>query len=166
MHDSRRRLRVASAIVSCMLSVSCLESVEPTPASSILSIEPLTPFVRGLEAATFSRFQMEFRVRNDGTRPVYLDLGYRRFEKLVDQRWELATESTNAPFATVRTIAPGVRISILFVVTHVRGSQSQSDLIEHVRGLYRARLRLAYDPGGSDQIPLEDSYSRPFAVTE
>ena len=166
MHDSRRLLRLAAAGVSCLLSVSCLESVEPTPESSMLSIEPLTPFVRGTEAATFSRFQMEFRIRNTGTRPVYLDPGYRRFEKLVDQKWELATESTNVPFATVRTIAPGVRISIVFIVTHVRGSSSQSDLIEHVRGLYRARLRLAYDPGGSDQLPLEDSYSRPFAVTE
>lgn len=157
---------MAAAIVSCAVSVSCLESVEPTPESTVLSIEPLTPYVRGVETATSSRFQMEFRIRNNSTRPVYLDLAYRRFEKLVDQKWELAAETTAAPFTAVRTIQPGVRISVVFSVVHTRGSSSQFELIQHVRGLYRARLRLAYNPGGTDQLPLEDSYSLPFAVTE
>ena len=165
MGDSRQLLRMAAAIVSCAVSVSCLESVEPTPESTVLSIQPLTPYVRGVETAASSRFQMEFRIRNNGTRPVYLDLAYRRFEKLVDQRWELAAETTAAPFTAVRTIQPGVQISVVFSVVHTRGSSS-FELIEHVRGLYRARLRLAYNPGGTDQMPVEDSYSLPFVVTE
>ena len=165
MHASRRLMRIAAVIAISVASVSCLESVEPTPVSTVLSIDPATTFVRGVEAATFSRIQVEFRIRNNTTRPVYLDLAYRRFEKLVDQKWELAVESTGNPFAAVRTIQPGVRISVVFSVVHNRGSVSESDLMEHVRGLYRTRLRLAYDTGGNDQIPVEDSYSTPFAVT-
>ena len=35
-------------------------------------------------------------------------------------------------------------------------------LLSHVRGLYRLRLRLAFNPGGAEELPQQDSFSQPL----
>jgi hypothetical protein len=85
-------------------------------------------------------------------------------EKLVDQKWKLVVESTNAPFVSIRSIQPGGGITITCLMQYVRGYSPESLYLDRVRGLYRARLRLSYSASGTELLPPEESYSQPFAV--
>ena len=155
------------AAVFCILSsMSCMEAIEPTPESTLLSIDPADGSVRGTQSDSMTRFLMPLVIRNKGSRAIYLDLGYRRTEKLIDQKWELAAETANGNFASIRLLNPGRTVTIDLVVVFRRGSPPAAPLLEHIRGLYRARLRFSYTGNGTDLLPVDDSYSQPFAVTE
>jgi len=108
---------------------------------------------------------MELRIRNRGARDIYLDGDYRRLEKLVDQKWKLATQRDNFPFASVRVIRASQSITMSYVMVYVRGTSPETVLLENLRGLYRVGLRLSLTPNGSDLFPLDESYSVPFSVT-
>lgn len=161
-----RGLRLTAALASCLFPASCLEPVQPTPRSTIIAIDPVTPFTRGLDSDVISRFEVNLRFRNDGARTIYLDGGYRRLEKLVDQKWEVAMESPSAPFEAFREIRPGQRVTTSYVVLYDRRTTPELVLLKRIRGLYRMRLRLAFTVNGTEQLHADDSYSQPFAVTE
>ena len=167
-HMRARRLSfvVTAALACCVALVSCLQPLESTPESSLVSITPVSPFIRGLDSDYISRFEITFHVQNPGARTLYVDATHRRIEKLVDQKWEVAMESAPAPFVAFRSIPPNQRVSVSFIVRYDRRTDPDWVLLQRIRGLYRARLRLAFTPDGSDAVPPEDSYSQPFAVTE
>jgi hypothetical protein len=152
------------ALLLIVATAGCMESMAPTPVSSNVSITPVNPATRGDETQTGSRFAMRMTIRNTGTRTIYLDRLYSRTEKLVDQRWELAIESTLTPFGAVRTIGPGQSFALDFVMLYVRGQSIPSSYLEHPRGLYRVRFRFSFTANGSELLPPEESYSQPFAV--
>jgi hypothetical protein len=162
--DSCRRLWIV-AVMSLVTTTSCMEPVEPTPTSTLLSIDPLNLYTTGSQTESNSTFHMELRIRNKGSRDIYLDGDYRRLEKLVDQRWKLATERDNFPFASVRVIRASQSVSIPYSMVYLRGSSPGTVLLENLRGLYRVGLRLSLTPNGSELFPLETSYSIPFSVT-
>jgi hypothetical protein len=147
-----------------MAAAGCLDAVAPTPTSTLALITPASASTRGTQTPSTTRFAIDLRVRNTGSRTIFLDRNYGRTEKLVDQKWELAIETTSPPFVSVRTIPPGQALTITYVMLYVRGASPESIYVEHVRGLYRARLRLSYNENGSDPLPVEASYSQPFAV--
>jgi hypothetical protein len=101
-------------------------------------------------------------VRNKGTRAVYADSFYRRTEKLVNQKWEMAAETPSGPIGFRTTIGPGQTVPLAYVVTYT--AASHFTLLKHPRGLYRVRIDLSYAAGGQDRLPPEDSYSPPFTV--
>ena len=164
--NSMRTAAIAAGVFFVLSSVSCMESIEPTPKSAVMSIVPANGYVTGDQTETFTRFLMPLVITNTGSRPVYLDLGYRRAEKLIDQKWELAIEQSAGNFVSVRIINPGRTVTINYVVAYQRGSTPPLPLLDHIRGLYRMRLRFSYTSNGTDPLPVEDSYSQPFAVTE
>ena len=164
---NRIRIVAAAAGMACLVaSLACMEAIEPTPASALVSIVPANGYVTGEQSDTFTRFLMPLVISNRGARAIYLDLGYRRAEKLVDQKWELAVEQTAGDFVSVRILGPGRTLTINQVIAYQRGSSPALPLLEHIRGLYRIRLRFSYTNNGTDLLPVEDSYSQPFAVTE
>jgi hypothetical protein len=151
--------------MSLLTTTSCMEPVEPTPTSTLLSIDPLNLYTSASQTETTSTFHMELRIRNRGARDIYLDGDYRRLEKLVDQKWKLATERDNFPFASVRVIRASQSASVSYVMVYVRGTSPETVLLENVRGLYRVGFRLSLTPNGSEPFPLDESYSVPFSVT-
>lgn len=159
-----RRFALAAALVAGASSSGCLDAIAPTPTSSLVAITPINRWTRGEESESGSRFFIELRIRNAGSRTIFLDRLYGRTEKLIDQKWELAIETTTPPFGTVRSIPPNQSITIGYLVQYVPGVSPDSPYLEHLRGLYRVRLRLSYSSNGTDLLPPEDSYSQPFAV--
>jgi hypothetical protein len=153
-------VHVAAAITGLLATVACLDSIEPTPRPAQISVVPslgelvITPLASGFT------WSMQVFVRNNGGRNIYVDQTYRRTEKLVDQKWELAIESPMSP--SFRTVIPSQTQSLPYVVTYVNGSKST--LLEHVRGVYRVGLRVSYTPNGNELFPAESSYSLPFVV--
>ncbi len=113
------------------------------------------------EADGFS-FSLPLTVKNIGTRPVYVDLFYRRTEKLVDQKWEVAAEST--PTNLMRLFAPNESRRIEYVVSYKLGAGFR--LLEQVRGVYRVGLRAFYGANQTDPISDLPSYSRSFVLVE
>src|SRR5215212_4799164 len=107
--SNSRALCVAIAIGSAALATSCMDVAEPTPVATFVRIEPRTPNTYGIESETLSAFHMEFVTRNSGTRRIYLDLGYYRLDKLVDQKWVLAYERSATPFQSVEGINPSAQ---------------------------------------------------------
>ena len=142
----------------------CLDAVAPTPVSTVVSITPLDRSTRGNESDGGTRFHIEIRIRNIGSRTIFLDRLYARTEKLVDQEWELALETAGPPFGSIRTIPAGQSFTLTYSVSYVRATSPKLVHLEHVRGLYRARFRMAFTSNGTDILAPEDSYSRPFAV--
>jgi len=161
---SYSRIAALAAIVFCTATSGCLESVDPTPTSEIVTIVPLTASTGGTERETETFFAIEVRIRNKSSRTIYFDRAYARTEKLIDQKWEMARETTAPPFSNVRTIGPSQSLNAAFEVRYRRDEVPASIHLEHIRGLYRLRLRFSYTSNGSDPIPAEESYSRPFVV--
>ncbi len=163
MSPTRTRGRVASAATTgvCLLAtLACLDSIEPTPQPTQISIVPQTGELVATSLKNGFTLSMQIFVRNNGGRTIYVDQFYRRTEKLVDQKWELAVESPAAP--SFRTVGPSQTQSLPYVVTYLNGSRFT--LLEHVRGLYRVGLRVSYSPNGAELFPAESSYSLPFVV--
>ena len=152
----KRRL----AFSTLLAVVGCLEPIEPAP-DSALSISPQIEAVSIERQAYAYSFSLPLHVRNSGTRAVMIDLFYRRTEKLVDQKWQLAAES--APTNLSRVIGPNETTLIQYVVTYQRGTSYP--LLEHVRGLYRVGLRGTYQDNGLPLTP-SPSYSQPFVVVD
>jgi hypothetical protein len=147
-----------------VFALGCLDAVEPTPTSSLVSITPVNRSTRGDENQSGVQFRIDIRIINRGSRPIFVDRLYGWTEKLVDQKWKLVVESTNAPFVSIRSIQPGGGITITYLMQYVRGYSPESLYLDRVRGLYRARLRLSYSASGTELLPPEESYSQPFAV--
>jgi hypothetical protein len=163
---SLRLYGVAVAFAGCLVLGSCLEPLEPTPVSQLVTIAPVSPFTRGFETEIMTRFEINIGLQNHGTRTIYLDGAYYRLEKLVDQKWVVARETTASSFQAVRTILPGQRVTRSYVILYNRVTASDDVLLSHVRGLYRLHFRLAFNSGGAEELPQQDSYSQPFAVLE
>jgi len=142
----------------------CLDAVAPTPTSTVVSITPLVRSTRGNEDDSGSRFNIEIRIRNLGSRTIFLDRLYARTEKLVDQKWELALETDRPPFGSIRAIPAGQSFTLTYAVTYIRAVAPRRIHLEHVRGLYRARFRMSFSANEAELLPPGDSYSRPFAV--
>ena len=136
----------------------------PTPTSAAIKITPTTRSTPGEESEGGSRFAIEFRIRNTGSRTIFLDRLYARVEKLIDQKWEMVKEITPPPFVSVRSIPAGQSITTEYLVQYVRGVPPESPYLEHVRGLYRVRLRFSYLSNGTEPLSPEESYSEPFVV--
>ena len=154
-------------IVRTLASVSvlgCLEAVEPTPTSTLLSITPVNRSTRGEQSESAVQFRIDLRITNKTSRPIFVDRPYGWTEKLVDQKWQFVVESTTAPFASIRSIQPGSAITITYLMQYIRGRSPESPYLDRVRGLYRARLRLSYMANGTELLPPEECYSQPFAV--
>jgi hypothetical protein len=147
-----------------VFALGCLDAVEPTPTSSLVSITPVNRSTRGDENQSGVQFRIDIRIINRGSRPIFVDRLYGWTEKLVDQKWKLVVESTNAPFVSIRSIQPGGGNTITYLMQYVRGYSPESLYLDRVRGLYRARLRLSYSASGTELLPPEESYSQPFAV--
>jgi hypothetical protein len=141
-----------------------MDAVAPTPVSSSVSITPVTRSTHGDANDAGARFAIDLRIRNTGSRTIFFDRLYGRTEKLIDQQWEFATESTAPAFGSVRTITPGQSLTFTFQMLYVSGKSPPSTYLEHIRGLYRARLRFSFTSTGSELFPPEESYSQPFAV--
>jgi hypothetical protein len=157
-------IAITLAFAAATSAIACLDAVAPTPTSTSVTITPVNRSTRGSESGAASKFQMDFRVRNTGSRTIFLDRIYTRTEKLVDQEWELATETTGAPFASVRTLLPNQSTTFSYGVNYVRDTSPFAMHLEHIRGLYRVRLRFSFASAGIDPLPPEESYSQPFAV--
>ena len=155
------------AIVLTLASVSmlgCLEAVEPTPTSTLVSIAPVNRSTRGEQSESGMQFRIDLRITNKTQRVIFLDRPYGWTEKLVDQDWKFVVESTAAPFASIRSIQPGSGITVTYLMQYIRGRSPESLYLDRVRGLYRARLRFSYTANGTELLPPEESYSQPFAV--
>ena len=159
-------MRAAVALASCLALISCLEPLQPTPVSTVISIQPASPFTRGFDSETISRFEIAIRLQNLGSRTIYVDASYQLIEKLIDQKWTLARESPPSPFVAFRAIPQGQRVTVSYVVLYNRATSPDNQLLEHIRGLYRMGVRLAYNANGTDPLSSGDSWSQPFAVTE
>ena len=155
--------KVAIAIGLCT-TLGCLDTMEPTTVSQYVSIESLN--ASGVELALTNVVTATIRIRNTGTQQVFIDTGYRRLEKLVDQRWEVANESVS-PGNVFRANNPGLgtnRVSTVSYSAVYDRSKGDTALLAHVRGVYRLGFRMAFAPDGSNMIALEETYSKPFAV--
>jgi len=155
--------RAIPFVVASLLAMSgCLEPIEPTPDSTPLSITPAVEAVsvEKVQENVYS-FSIALRVKNNGASNVYVDLFYRETDKLIDQKWEIAAENSASTF--FRLVGPGQTQQILHVVTYSQGSHP---LLDRVRGVYRVGLRAFYAPNGTDPIPAQPAYSKPFVVVE
>lgn len=139
-----------------------MDAVEPTPVSAAVRITALDESTVASETQVASRFETTLLIRNTSGRTLYLDMSYRRTEKLIDQTWLVAVESGSAKFASTRSVGPGQTINIIHAASSL--DSPPVSLLQHVRGLYRVRLRLAFDRSGVEELPAEESYSQPFVV--
>lgn len=152
------------ALVMSATLTACLEPAAPTPASTLVSVSPARSWVRANETTTHLRFVIDLEIRNTGSTRIYLDRAYARTEKLIDQKWKVVLETAPAPFTIVRTIEPGQLTVVSYVVDYVRGVSPESVYLARARGLYRAGLRFAFAADGTNPLPAEESYSKPFVV--
>lgn len=107
-------------------------------------------------------YSLPLVVKNVGTLPVYVDLFYRRTEKLVYQKWQVAAESSPTNF--LRQFAPGEGRRIEYVVTYKPGTGYR--LLEQVRGVYRVGLRAFYAADQTNPVSTTPSYSKSFVLIE
>ena len=149
------------AVVMAFAPAACLDSIEPTPDSSPLSITPAVGAVPVQKLPNLSTITLSLRVRNDGDRTVFVDLLYRKTDKLIDQKWEVAAESAGS-FIT-RSVAPGQTQQILYVLSYPPG---RYPLLERARGVYRVGLKAFYDEGMTEPIPAQPAYSSSFVIVE
>jgi len=155
--------RVISVVVSVVFTtLGCLDPIEPTPDSAPLSIAPGVAAVPVQSVGGSFSFAVSLQIINRGTRPVYVDAFYRRTEKLVDQKWKLAAEST--PTDLFRAIAPNETLRLVYSVAYKSGTDHP--LFDPVRGLYRVGLRAFYEPNGSSPTSAQPSYSSPFVLVD
>jgi hypothetical protein len=154
-----RRQLLAAAIVFAPLA--CLDSIEPTPDSSPLSITPAVGAVPVKKLPNLSTITLSLRVQNRSDRVVYVDLLYRKTDKLIDQKWEVVAESP--PSTIFRSIEPGQTQQILYVLSYEPG---RYPLLEKVRGVYRIGLRGFYDLNITEPLPSQPAYSTSFVIVE
>jgi len=163
LRKSRVGLSVAALAMSATL-IACLDTAAPTPASTLVSVSPARSWVRANETQAGIRFVIDLEIRNTGSTRIYLDRGYGRTEKLIDQKWKVVLERSATPFTTVRSIEAGQLTVVSYVVEYVRGVSPESVYLARARGLYRAGLRFAFAADGTTPLPAEESYSKPFVV--
>jgi len=154
-----------SCVMACLLLTSCMETMAPSPPSRLVSIVPLTAFAPITKSAVSSRFQVSFHLTRLTDTTVYLGLSY-EIEKLVDQKWQRAYVRT-IPWSTGATPVPGGRgQDRTVIVDYTPGVSEPSLLLEHMRGLYRARFTLSYTVDGATRLLASEEYTPPFAVSE
>lgn len=165
MRGRRGLISQTSRAVTLLAAFGCLEPMEPTPDSAPVVITPRMESILVTKLASGWTFTLQLRVRNYGTRTVFVDLSYRVTEKLIDQKWKIAAFSPET--RQLREIPPSQTQTISYAVTYVHGTVlpgTQAGILEHARGLYRVGLRLFYSSNGSDPLPAENYYSRSFVV--
>jgi hypothetical protein len=159
-----RNLRLAGAAIAALLSVSCLEPVQPTPVSDVVTIGAVDPTVFGTEKSGSSFFLIDIRISNKSARRIFVDDTERFVEKLVDQKWVYAYGPTTGQFRPAASV--GAQRGLVFSqrIANVKGSEPFYPLLVHVRGLYRIHFRLAYDQLGIELVDSASTYSQPFTV--
>ena len=155
------RLSIAFACVAALTLASCLDPIEPTAVSPIVTISPVSASAVTLPQTTV--INATFTIVNSGTTTIRLDANYRRLEKLVDQRWKLANEQGSAPVAPV-TLQPGRTIAATYGVGYDPESNVTNPLLVQPRGVYRMRFRIFLSLSVSDTLAADQSYSQPFSV--
>lgn len=150
------------AIWLVVATTGCLETIEPTPNPAPLTITPLVEATTVVKQGDGFAYSLPLVVKNVGTRPVYVDVFYRRTEKLVNQKWQVAAES--APTIFLRQFAPNESRRIEYVVWYKPGAGNR--LLEQVRGLYRVGLRAFYAADQTDPVSSTPSYSKSFVLVE
>jgi hypothetical protein len=154
---------IGAAMLPAMLS--CLETAAPTPKPTLVSITLLAKGSLITNTDGTKRFLMRLRVARMGDTVVYAGYSY-ELEKLVNQKWERA--------AVREFLQPGAFILVPRLggvdyavgVAYTEGLSEHSELLAHMRGLYRARLHLYYAPDDGRPLPADAGVSPPFAVTE
>jgi len=167
MRSSRRVIRLSAAFLGIFAVTSCLEPLEPTPDSSPVIITPQSTAVPATILGSGWTFTLPLRITNTGSRTVFVDLSYRLTEKLIDQKWEIATLSRS--FGQWRAIPPSQTQSLGYAVTYAHGTSApptSSAILEHARGLYRVGLHLSYTSDENSLLPGENYYSRSFVVSQ
>ena len=152
------------ALALTLVAAACLDTVEPTPRSSIVTIESAWASTMRNENESAVSFNIPIQIRNLTTRQLFLDANNRTLEKLVDQKWVVAI-APQGNFTLSRTINPSQQITFNYSYVYFRNSASPPPpILENVRGVYRIRFNLSYTNTGTDLLPAADSYSQPFVV--
>ena len=155
-------LKAAFGFTVLLSSSACLDTLEPTPTSAAVAITTISADGRELDRRRL--VGAGFVIENTGTRRIFIDRNYFRLEKLVNQRWELAAEQDGPFTTTLAGLGPGRTAFTSKNFVHDPAG-TEFPLIEHVRGLYRMRFRISFKGDGTELLPAEESYSRPFSVT-
>src|SRR4029078_10969346 len=140
-------LRNAKAALAVLLlcSASCLEPIEPTPTSSDVRIRVSFGTTNGFESEDVTAFAVELAIISTSSRTIYVDGSKIFFEKLVDQKWRYADADERKAFNTIFAIEPAATRGVNAGVLSVRGANA-IPLLDHIRGVYRAHLRMGFDP--------------------
>jgi hypothetical protein len=156
------RHKLVALALAAFYCVGCMNAMEPTPVSS--SVKIVAYEATGVELATTNIISVDIDISNTGTREIFVDMDYRRLEKLVNQRWVLASENTVEPTPLLVRLRPLDTQGVTHTFIHDPRTGTEP-LLTHMRGVYRVGFRILYSPSGGDRIPAAESYSRPFAVT-
>lgn len=159
-------LRSAYAAVALLLiaAVSCLEPAEPTPVSSDVIIRTAFGTTNGFESDLISSFAIEVDIKSTSSRPIFVDGSSIFFEKLVDQKWRYAAPDDRRTVNMLFSIDPGQARGIPASVLSVKGGTSELAILDHVRGVYRAHIRVGFDGSFTQMVDSASTYSEPFTV--
>jgi hypothetical protein len=160
-----RLSRIVGSMMSMLLLTSCLETVAPTPASTIVSITSRSEAASITKIQNATRFQMVFHLVNISDTTIYVGLSY-EVEKLVNQKWQLAYSRQIPWGAGSSELRANRGQDRLVTVDYSPGISEPSVPLEHMRGLYRARLTFSYSVGGLSRLPANEEYTPPFAVID
>ena len=161
-----RLIRLLVTSVAAAGSMSCIQSAEPTPSSTLIKVDPERTAVHITNTQYTSFFEVPVHFTNTSSQVIYIDAPYRAVEKLIDQKWKLATENSPPPFSSTSTLAPGRETRYTVIVSFNPQQTSATPLLEDLRGLYRIRFRMAFDSRGTQPLPPEAGISKPFAVAK
>ena len=159
-------LRSAKAALALLLLgwVSCLEPVEPTPTSNEVTILAAFGTTNGFESDQVTSFATQLDFVNKSSRPIYVDGTRIFFEKLVDQKWRYAAVDDRRTVNQVFLMEPLATRSLQASVLSVKGSTTEVPILDHIRGVYRAHVRVAFDLGFTQMLDSASTYSQPFTV--
>jgi hypothetical protein len=160
---SRSPLTTVAFVAGLAGILGCLDQIEPTTIDAPISIATVAASTSVQQTQTGFAFSTGVRVRNFGVRTIYVDQVYRRTEKLVDQQWQLVSE-TASPFPGNRAVGPS-QVTLLNYTVAFR-KDGQIPLLAHPRGLYRVGLRIFYGANGTEPLSAEPLYSDPFVVVD
>ena len=155
-------LRISAAALGALACTGCLDSMEPTRISSVISIDPLNATAAELPATNI--LHANFRVSNRGAQRLFVDNGYRRLEKLVRQQWRLVDEREGTLVAPIVPVEPNRFAAVAYSIGYDIGSIARQPLLQNLRGVYRVRYRIFLSAELSDTLPADESYSQPFAI--
>lgn len=158
-----RRAYLAVAVL-LVASISCLEPAEPTPVSSDVIIRTSFGTTNGFESDQVTSFAIQLDIVSTSSRPIFVDGSKIFFEKLVDQKWHYAAVDDRRTVNMIFVIDPGGSHSLPASVLSVKGGTSELPILDHIRGVYRAHVRIGFDPAFNQMVDSASTYSEPFTV--